>query len=146
MKTATLTILFCTILTTFANAQMKVANFSYGEPGTDKYEQLSFWAKNGQRAEIRYTYGKDRKETTLTYLGKSPKAKGSGFNVQFPNNYVLYVAPVGNKLRLVDAQATYQKTFAWEYEGPVNGIGTFCNVCAQDDKEAMQLVRTYYLR
>ncbi|WP_461081971.1 hypothetical protein [Spirosoma flavus] len=123
-----------------------MANFSFGEPGTDTYEQLSFWSKDGQRGDIRYVYGKNRTETKLIFLSKTMPSFGNGFRVQFPNKLVLNVIPMGNRLKVFDDKATYQKTFAWEYEGPVNGIGTFCNVCAQDDKEAMKLVRTYYLK
>ncbi|MBD2701192.1 hypothetical protein IC229_11135 [Spirosoma sp. BT702] len=146
MKKSTLIFLFSTLVGTLANAQMKVANFSFGEPGTDTYEQVSFWAKDGQRGDIYYVYGKNRTETRLTFLSKTMPSIGNGFRVQFPNKLVLNVIPMGDRLKVVDDKATYQKTFSWQYEGPVNGIGTFCNVCAQDEKEAMRLVRTYYLK
>lgn len=125
-----------------AYAQTKVANYSYGKPGTDTYEQLSFWVKDGQKGSIDYNYGRDRKEVKLRYVGRYE----ASFKVQFPNNTTLTVNPKGTTLIVVNTKSNYAKTFVWEYEGPVNGIGTFCDVCAQDEKEAMRLIRTYYFR
>ncbi len=129
-----------------AQSSMKVANYAYGQPGTDTYEEFSFWANNGKRTTISYTYGKDRKETTLQFAGQSRLDKKAGFTVQFPNQYTLQIIPVGNKIEVMDRQKKYRKTFHWQYEGPVNGIGTFCTVCAEDEKEAMRLLQTYYLK
>ena len=130
------------ILAGTASAQTKVANYSFGKPGTDTYEQLSFWVKDGKKSSIDYAYGKDRKEVKLRYVGKYD----ASFQVQFPNNSILTVNPKGITLIVVNTKSNYTKTFVWEYEGPANGIGTFCDVCAQDEKEAMQLIRTYYFK
>lgn len=125
-----------------AHSQTKVANYALGKPGTDKYEQLSFWVKDGKRTDIFYAYGKDRKEVKVAYL----KSNKSGFSVQFSNGHTLAITPNGTLLKVTDAAGKAPKTFAWEYEGPVNGIGTFCEPCAADEKEAMQIMRTYYLK
>lgn len=146
MKTVVLFLFTSIMLGTPATAQTRVANFETGAPGTDRYEHLSFWIKAGQRAEIYYSYGKNRTETRLTYRPATSSANGAGFGLQFPNRYVLYVGRTGNQLRLVDAKGTYRKTFTWAYEGPVNGIGTFCSVCAPDEQAAMQLMQQYYLK
>ncbi|WP_080054555.1 hypothetical protein [Spirosoma aerolatum] len=130
----------------FAQSSMKVANYAYGQPGTDTYEAFSFWVKNGKRTTIDYTYGKDRKETPLQFVGKSQPGSKASFTVQFPNRYTLYVTPMGNQLQVMDEQKKYRKTFIWQYEGPINGVGTFCDVCAQDEKEAMRLIQRYYLK
>lgn len=127
-------------------AQMKVAGYSVGQPGTDKYEHLEFWTIDGHRAEISYAYGKDRKEVKLQYLGKVQVNSSICFKVKFPNNYVLYILPKELRLQVRDARGKYNRTFSWEYEGPVNGIGTFCNVCAEDDEDAMKLIRSAYLK
>jgi hypothetical protein len=124
----------------------RVANYSYGQPGTAKYEHFSFWTANGQRAELSYTYGKDRKESRLTYLGPDKVNGKAAFKVQFPNKHILYIIPSGTTLRVTDNKLAAQKTYQWEYEGPTNGIGTFCEPCAEDEKQAMQLVLGAYLK
>lgn len=140
MKKATLVFIAILFLGKTVSAQTKVANYSFGKPGTDTYEQLSFWVKDGQKSRIDYTYGKDRKAVKLRYVGKYD----ASFKVQFPNNTALTVNPKGTTLIVTNTKTNYVKTFNWEYEGPVNGIGTFCNVCAEDKEDAMQLIRTYY--
>lgn len=126
-------------------APTKVASYSFGAPGTVSFEYLSFWVKAGKRTDIYYSYGANRKEVKLKYLGKTQVDSKPGFKVQFANGNVLSVVPNGDLLT-VSAAGQTPNSFAWEYEGPVNGIGTFCDVCAADEKEAMELVRTYYLK
>lgn len=122
-------------------ADDRVANFSYGTPGQENYEEFSFWVKNNQPAEIQYVYGKDRKTLRLRYLKQDKRH----FQVRFPNQLVLLLSPQGNQLRVYDLKGKYAaKTFSWHYEGPVNGVGTFCQACAEDETEAMQLLRRYY--
>nr|WP_293842415.1 hypothetical protein [uncultured Arsenicibacter sp.] len=127
-------------------AQTKVANYYYNKAGTDQYEHISLWVRNGQRADISYAYGKDRKEVRLAFLGKDIVKGMPAFTVRFPNGSQLYLIPNGSSLNVTADKNRLPKLFTWEYEGPVNGIGTFCSVCAQDGREAMQLVRQYYLR
>ena len=128
-----------------ACAQDKIATYAVGKPGTATYEHLSFWVQNGRRTAIYYTYGADRKEAKVKYFGKTKLKNKPGFKVQFSNGHVLSLIPSGLLLTVVDATGKAPKTFAWEYEGPINGIGTFCQDCAADEKEAMQVLRTYYL-
>lgn len=125
-----------------ARAQSTVATFACGKPGTATYEQLSFWAANGKRTNIYYSYGSTRREVKLRYAGPA----AAGFKVQFSNGHLLTVVPNGETLRVGNAKATAPKSFAWEYDGPVNGVGTFCRECAADAKSAISLVRTYYLK
>jgi hypothetical protein len=125
---------------------MKVANYSFGKPGTDKYEHFDFWTKDGKPTEINYAYGKKRKEVKLQNLGKDRLNGSDCFKVKFTNNYVLYIIPHGQQLQVTDPSGKYNKTFSWEYEGPVNGIGTFCDVCAIDDEDAMNLIHSTYLK
>ena len=130
----------------------KVANYSVGKYGTKEYEELSFWVKEGRRANIDYAYGAPEKELCpekelhLVYLGKDICQGKPCFKVQFPNTLVLSVIPVGPSLNVMDEKGKYSKTFQYEYEGPVDGIGTFCAVCAQDEDEAMTLLKDYYLK
>lgn len=128
-----------------ARAQMKVAQYAVGEPGTVAYEELSFWVDKGKRTDVYYAYGKDRKEVKLKYVGRKVVGGVPGFTVRFPNSHTLTVAPSGAGLKVTDATEA-PKLFAWQYEGPVNGVGTFCRECAENKEEAMQLMQTYYLK
>ncbi len=124
----------------------KVANYSVGKYGEEGYEHFSFWSKSGKRAEIKYSYGKDSKELSASYAGKGSYKGQKCFKVTLPGNYMLYVIPTGLKLRIVGPAKNFDKAFEWEYEGPVNGVGTFCNVCAQDEKEAKAVIDRYFMR
>ena len=66
---------------------MKVAGYSFGMPGTDKYELLEFWTKDRKRADVKYAYGKDRKAIKLLYVGTDQIKGNSCFKVRFTNNY-----------------------------------------------------------
>ena len=129
-----------------ARGQEKVAQYAVGNYGKEGYEELSFWAKDGKRGVINYSYGKENRELTLHYLRRDTLNGEACFVVQFPNGYTLFVKPVGLTLQVTDAAGKYNKTFSWEYEGPVNGIGTFCRVCAADDREAMKIIKASYLK
>ncbi len=124
----------------------KVANYAVGKMSTGAYEHFSFWTEAGKRTKITYMYGKDNKEMSAAYLGKGSYQGEPCFKVTLPKQQTLYVIPSGYKLRVINAAKSYNKTFVWEYEGPVNGIGTYCDVCTQDEKEAMTLLRKYYLK
>ena len=142
-----LTTLFLSCLgTKVSNAQLKVAQYAYGKYGTDQFERFEFWAKGGKRSEIQYSYGKNSRKVQLQYLGKSKINGDSCFEVRFSNEHVLYIIPTGLLLEVIDSLGKYKKTFSWEYEGPINGIGTHCDVCAEDDNDAMRMLRLTYLR
>ena len=129
-----------------AHAQNRVANYAFGKPGTAAYEHFSFWEKDGHRTSMQYAYGKDRKDTQLRYAGPTRLNGQPGFKVRFPNGHLLYLLSSGTSLKVATAPAATPKTFAWEYEGPVNGVGTTCSVCAEDATAAMRLLRSYYLK
>lgn len=129
-----------------AHAQNQVANYAFGKPGTASYEHFSFWTNNGRRTDIQYAYGKDRQDTQLRYVGLGRLNGQPCFKVQFTNRRTLYVVPSGTALRVATAQGAAPKTFAWEYEGPVNGVGTTCSVCVANAAAAMRLLRAHYLK
>ena len=123
----------------------KAANYSFGKLGTPEYEHFSFWEKGGKDG-ITYSFGKNDNEVKLRYLGKDYGEGKHCFKVQFPNNFILYIIPDKFNLRIQDPTKHYRKMFSWEYEGPVNGIGTFCDVCAEDEKEALKIIEKFYLK
>ena len=129
-----------------ALAQNQVANYGYGQPGTAGYEHFSFWTNNGRRSNAAYASGTNREDAQLRYLGPSKLAGQPGFRVQFLNGRTLYLVPSGTTLQVATAAGAAPKTFTWEYEGPVNGVGTTCSVCAEDAQAAMRLLRAHYLK
>lgn len=122
----------------------KVANFAipghdYSSPG---FESLSFWS--GPRGQVvDYEYGANHKRVRLRTLGSS--AGGKGFAVRFPNGFVLDVVPQDKGLQVSDRAGKYSKTFEWQYEGPVDGRGTFCQPCV-DEPDAIGFVREHFMK
>ena len=130
----------------YGKSQSKVASYSFGKLGTENYENISFWIENGKRTDITYSYGASQEEIKLKYVEKALFKGDSGFKVQFPNKYTLYVIPKGFNLKVNDENEKYLKIFTWEYEGTFNGIGTFCEPCAEGKEDAMRIIKTNYLR
>lgn len=130
-----------------ANEAYKVAQYSVGERGTASFELFSFYTNsNSTHAKIEYSYGEDEKTYPLKYLGKTKHHGKAAFRVKFSNNYTLLIIPQANlSLKIQDKSKHYSKRFKWMYEGPVNGVGTFCSACAEDKKEAMQIVKKHFL-
>ena len=122
--------------------QAKVANFSI--PGTDyatpEFESFALWS-DGKQTRVTYYWG--GKETPLRSLGPNPD--GTSFGVSFPNGLVLDITPTDKGLRVRDRKGGYDKRFAWMYEGPVEGRGTYCDQCV-DEQDAVAFVRQHYLR
>ena len=140
-----LTVMMSPFLPENTTAQSRVANFYTGKYGTTAYEHFSFWTKDNKRAQIEYSYGVRPKVIELVYLGLDTLNGKNSFKVRFPNKYILYITPKGSKLLIEDKKGKYTKTFTWEYEGPVNGVGTYCAICA-DANESMEMVMKYYLQ
>ena len=126
------------------NAAGKVANYSFGKMGQSGYEHFSFRTEDGKHAEITYSYGKDAQESKLEYLDAKTIQGRKGFEVKFPNNLILFVIPTGNNLRVINPVGSYNKIFKWQSEGPVNGIGTACEACAENETEAMVMIKNGY--
>jgi len=142
-------VLLSTCLVLFASAAsfaQKVANYSFGKYGTAEYEHFSFWTKAGKRTEVNYTYGKDGKELAAKYLGTGIYKQQKCFKVELTGKCIVYIVPLGTKLQVAALTKNYHNVFNWEYEGPVNGLGTFCDACAEDEKEAINIIKESYLK
>ncbi|GAB2688401.1 hypothetical protein GCM10027037_08640 [Mucilaginibacter koreensis] len=135
--------LLLTGLSVMASAQ-KVANFAFKKYGRPGYETYGFVADHNRRTTIDYTYGNSGSPIALTYAGTTIYKGKKYFKVIFPDHSMRLFAPVGNQLQVVDPVKKTSKTLAWEYQGPVNGVGTFCEACAENEKEAMRIVKRYY--
>lgn len=127
-------------LCSFLNVQaQKFSNYKHGIYGRADYEHLDFSSDK----QITYRYGKNSKDYHIPYLGKD----GNSFKIQLPGNLIVKVTiNSSNGLVLQGIGNNYAKTYEWEYEGPVNGRGTWCQQCTQDPKEAILLIKKYYLR
>jgi len=145
-RTLALTLGMSALATRPALAQNQVANYGYGQPGTAGYEHFSFWTLNGRRSDVGYAAGKNREDAQVRYLGPARLGKQPGFKVKLLDGRTLHLVPSGTTLRVYTAAGAAPKTFAWEYEGPVNGVGTACSVCAEDAEDAMRLLRAHYLK
>lgn len=145
-----LLLLSAPLLTTNAltphQSNSRVANYSIGRYGTPGYEHFSFWVKEGGKLEILYAYGKSDNELRLAFSGRDICIGRPCFKVLFSNGREFYVRPSGLNLEVADAKRNYLKVFRWEYEGPRDGRGTFCSVCAEDEKEAMQVIKKHFLK
>jgi hypothetical protein len=139
-----LVLILVMLLSTAGAFAQKVANYAVGKYGTFNYEHFSFWVKNGKRAEINYAYGKDHKELIMTYAGKAVYQGKAGFKLALNGKFVMYAIPTGNKLRMINPVKN-NKLFEWAYEGPIDGRGTFCEVCAEDEKDAMGIIKKYFM-
>ena len=53
---------------------------------------------------------------------------------------ILYAYQEKDKLRIKNLSGKYNKLFSWLYEGPVNGIGTFCEPCTANEKESKDFI------
>jgi hypothetical protein len=134
------------LLASVSSFAQKVANYSYGKYGTPRYEHFSFSTNAGKRAEISYTYGKDGKEVAAKYIGTGVYKQKKCFKVELAGKNTLYIVPAGQKLQVANPNKNYNKVFNWEYEGPVNGVGTFCDVCAEDEKEAIGIINRWFIK
>ncbi len=153
-KTAKPIILFCSMFLLLAlpaigqEIELQAANFSSGVFGSKNYEHLTFYVVNGRREKILYSHGRSgrAKEIELTNLEVKTKGAVKSLKVRFPNDLILLITPSGSTLRVTNEKGTYRKIFTWEYEGPVDGRGTWCDSCTQDGRESVKLVKKYFLK
>jgi hypothetical protein len=139
-------IIFTVLSFSTSHGQLKVANYSVGKYGTKEYEHLSFWTENGKKTYIEYSFGEKPTEVKLIMQEQKKQKKNKSVKVQFSNGYTLDITQNGFNLNVNDESGKYVRTFKWEYEGPIEGRGTFCEICAEDEKEALELVKKSYLQ
>ena len=128
-----------------AQKNNRVANYYTGAPNADSYEHFSFWTTDGRRGDMQYSHGADRRDAALRYAGATQLQGHPGFKVRFPDGKLLYIAPTDSTLLVAPAPTAAPQVFRWEYEGPVNGVGTDCSVCTADATTATELVRKHFV-
>lgn len=123
----------------------KVANYSVGKYNSAAYEHFSFWVDAaGKPMEISYSMKNRDQSMNFSYEGKT--ADGKGFKVKAPNGAMSSIYVVGNNLRVVSDKTKKAKIYKWEYEGPVNGIGTFCTPCVPEPKDAALFMKKHFVQ
>lgn len=128
-----------------AQSGISSANFSTGGTAGKTYEEFSFEGDENGRTKIEYSYrtGKYPKQIELTYLGTETISGKKYFKVQFPNELVMRISISGDALKVESEDGVYGKYFRWQYIGPVNGIGTWCESCLEE-KEAIAFLKKFY--
>ncbi|MDR3716582.1 MAG: hypothetical protein P4L51_27570 [Puia sp.] len=136
----------------FSFQEVTVVSYSSGKVNTPGYENFSFWTKDGKRAYIQYSYGKDSKDVLAKYLGADTLSGQHAFKIQVPGKPLLYVIPEGYKLKVTDKSGKYLRHFTWEREEPgasSNPADTStppCEICVKDETEAIQLIQKKFLQ
>src|SRR3546814_2365162 len=108
--------------------------------------RISDWSSDVCSSDLKaidYEYGADQKRVRLRAIG--PDGNDEGFAVRFPNGLVLDVVPQGTALHVSDRSGKYSTTFEWQYEGPVDGRGTFCTPCVEE-ADAIGFVRRNFIK
>ncbi|WP_428659211.1 hypothetical protein [Runella sp.] len=138
------------IFSGFGQNNGRVANFSYGNYDSPDFESYSFWVGSNKRSSIDYTYRTktgDIKHLKLKYAGIDVSDGQKAFKIIFPNGLLLYITLSAEETLMVkSADGSYSKHFKWLYEGPINGVGTWCEPCTQDGKESVKLLKMYYFK
>jgi len=128
---------------------VRVATFSTGTPDSSTYESLSFWIKGNKRAYIRYSHGKEAEDIELSYQGIDYSDGKKGIKALFPDNKnIFYIVPAGDTLQVTDKNRKHLKFYLWEDEAR-NADSTSnsnCSICAVDGKDAIGIVRDYFLK
>jgi len=126
---------------------VRVVTYSTGKINSNSYEGLSFWIKDNQKAYIRYAHGKDTEDLDLVWTGLVTLKEEKGFKAAFPapDTNCFYIIPQGASLKVMDRSGRYSHLYSWENEGQA-GDPAGCSICAKDEKEAMQLMKKYFLK
>ncbi|HWK06029.1 MAG TPA: hypothetical protein VNS58_20455 [Puia sp.] len=127
---------------------VRVVTYSTGKINTNTYEGLSFWIKDNRKAYIRYAHGVDSTDLDLSWGGLVTSSDGTGFKAKFPtadSNY-FYIVPQGHALKVMDKSGQYLRFYSWENESQAGDGAGGCSICAKDEKEAMELMKKYFLQ
>jgi hypothetical protein len=142
-------LLFIAFFGPYLFQDVRVATFSTGKTNTATYESLSFWIKGNKRAYIRYSHGKEAEDLDLSYQGPDNSSGKPGFRALFPGNkHSFYIQPAGDTLLVTDQDQRKRsiKYFVWEDEGNSADSLSNCSICAQDEQDAMDIVKKYFLK
>ncbi len=121
------------------------AFFMIGDYANPKWEKIEFNFTNKAK-EITYSYHQNESGVQLKPLGIKYIDGQKGLMVKFPTGNKIYVILQDQKKQRIimkSEDGQYNKAFALGYEGPVNGVGTYCDVCANEPAEAFAIVNLF---
>jgi hypothetical protein len=118
-----------------------IGNYSYPE-----WEKLEFELRDYKRV-IRYSYKKNEKGHVLQTLGTKYIGNQKALIVRIPKydkTYLILTDKRNSRIIMMSEDQTYKKSFPLGYEGPIDGIGTYCDSCANEPKEAFEIVNSFF--
>ncbi len=121
------------------------AFFMIGDYANPKWEKIEFSFTNKAR-EITYSYRQNESGVKLKPFGVKYIDGQRGLMVKFPTGNKIYVILQDRKKQRIlmkSEDGQYNKAFALGYEGPVNGVGTYCAVCANEPAEAFGIIDSF---
>ena len=146
-KRAFLTLLFLLIVGRGYSQDKTHAFFMIGDYDSPQWEKIEF-DLTGQGKEITYSYRTNERGHKLQLLGMKYAGTRKELTVKITGTtkiYVLLSDPKNRRITMLSKDGTYKKTFALGYEGPVNGVGTYCDHCANEPEDAFKLVDVFFL-
>lgn len=123
------------------------AFFMIGDYASPRWEKIEFDLTR-QGGEITYSYRKNERGHKLQTLGLRSSGNQKGLMVKIPETnktYVIIRDKKNQRIIMMSDDGTYRKTFPLGYEGPVNGVGTYCASCANEPEDAFKLVDSFFL-
>jgi hypothetical protein len=137
---------FFAFCATAVNAQQKThAFFMLGNYAYSEWEKLEF-DLNDHGGEITYSYAKKPDGIKLKNLGIKYVGQYKVLMVQIPGfakTYYINPDPKNERIQFESSDRKYNKWLPLGYEGPVNGIGTYCEQCANEPKDAFEIVNSF---
>jgi hypothetical protein len=127
---------------------VRVITYSTGKFNTSSYEGLSFWIKDNQKAYIRYARGADTEDLDLTWAGLVTLNDEKGFKAQFPapDTGCFYVIPKNYLIKVIGRDGKSLRVYTWENEARAGDSTVGCSICANDEKQAMEWLKKYFMK
>ncbi len=129
------------IILPFLSDAQKLARYTTGTPGSDDYQEISFWSDK----KIVYKKGRDAKEYGVQFLGVTFYQNEKAMMLQLPDNTTLRALPFDDgRLSVSGLMGNYFKMMKWVHDGPKNTKG-ICLPCTVNEKEALTLLKKTYM-
>ncbi len=122
------------------------AFFMVGNHASPDWEKLAF-SKTKAGTVLTYAYKQREDGVRLQPVGSRSEAGQQVLLVRIPGisqPYTIRRDRAGERLIMTSQDGRYRKLFKLGYEGPVNGVGTYCATCANEPADAFRLVDAYF--